>query len=318
MAVDRLAPDFREVIVLREFEGLSYKEIADVVAAPVGTVMSRLSRARAQLARGACGGWRTTMTCEEVERLADAYVDGELALEGTLALEAHVDQCEACTARLDRIRAVQHALRSAPSFRAPEALAARVRATVAGATAPPLHAPAIRPRYRRWQPWLMAAASLSVVALALTGLLHHRASLADDATTEAVIEGHVRSLMAGHLTDVASTDRHTVKPWFAGRVDFSPTVVDLASDGFPLVGGRLDYVDHRAVAALVYKRREHAINVFVWPRSSGSPSHATRADARGYHVIFWTRSGVAIWIVSDLALVELDAFASKLDAAMQN
>lgn len=258
------------------------------------------------------------MTCEEVERLADAYVDGELALEATLALEAHVDHCEACTTRLDRIRAVRHALRSVPSFRVPEALAARVRATVAGATAPPPHAPAIRPRHRRWQQaWLLAAASLAVVSLALIGL-HQRASLADDATTEAVIEGHVRSLMAGHLTDVASTDRHTVKPWFAGRVDFSPTVVDLVNDGFPLAGGRLDYIDHRAVAALVYKRREHAINVFVWPRSSGSPSHATRSDARGYHVISWTRRGVAIWIVSDLALVELDLFATRLDAAMHD
>jgi anti-sigma factor RsiW len=256
------------------------------------------------------------MTCEEVERLADAYVDGELALEGTLALEAHVDQCETCTIRLDHVRAVKHALRSAPFFRAPEALAARVRATVAGATAP--QAPALRPRHHRWQPWLMAAASLAVVSLALIGLLYQRASLADEATTEAVIEGHVRSLMAGHLTDVASTDRHTVKPWFAGRVDFSPTVVDLANDGFPLAGGRLDYIDHRAVAALVYKRREHAINVFVWPRSSGSPSHATRSDARGYHVISWTSRGVSVWIVSDLALVELDLFATKLDAAMHD
>jgi anti-sigma factor RsiW len=147
-------------------------------------------------------------------------------------------------------------------------------------------------------------------------VLRERGAVADDATTEAVIEGHVRSLMAGHLTDVTSTDRHTVKPWFAGRMDFSPTVVDLVGDGFPLVGGRLDYLDHHATAALVYKRREHAINVFVWPRSSGSPSHATRSDARGYHVISWTRDGVAVWIVSDLAPGELDDFARRLEAAM--
>jgi anti-sigma factor RsiW len=124
--------------------------------------------------------------------------------------------------------------------------------------------------------------------------------------------------MGNHLTDVASSDRHTVKPWFAGRVDFSPTVVDLANDGFPLVGGRLDYIDHHASAALVYRRREHVINVFVWPRADGSPSHVTRSDARGYHVISWTRGGVAVWIVSDLALVELDDFARKLDAAMHD
>jgi len=260
------------------------------------------------------------MTCEDIERLAEAYADGELALEGTLALEAHVDQCEACTARLDRIRSVKHALRTVPYFRAPEALAVRVRTAVAAAaaTASSRQPHTIWPRHRRWQPWLMSAASLVVISLALVGVLHQRAALADEATTEAVIEGHVRSLMAGHLTDVASTDRHTVKPWFAGHVDFSPTVVDLVSDGFPLVGGRLDYIDHHAAAALVYKRREHAINVFVWPDASGSASHATRSDARGYHVISWTRGGVAVWIASDLALVELDDFARKLDAAMHD
>jgi len=256
------------------------------------------------------------MTCEDAERLVEAYADGELALEGTLALEGHVDRCEACAARLVRVRVLKDALRAVPSFRAPEALAAHVRATVAAA--PPRHAPAMWTRRRRWQPWLAAAASLAVVSLGLMAVVRQRASLADAATTEAVIEGHVRSLMAGHLTDVASTDRHTVKPWFAGRVDFSPTVVDLASDGFPLIGGRLDYINHHAAAALVYKRREHAINVFAWPQASGAPSHVTRSDARGYHVISWTRGGVVVWIVSDLALAELEQFATRLDAAMHD
>ena len=253
------------------------------------------------------------MTCEDVERLAEAYADGELALEGTLALEAHVHQCGTCTARLGQIRALKDALQTVPYFRAPEALATRVRATVANVVAP---APSRSFwRARGWQPWLVSAASLAVVSLALVAVLRQRAASADDVTTEAVIEGHVRSLMGDHLMDIASTDRHTVKPWFAGRVDFSPTVVDLVNDGFPLVGGRLDYIDHRTAAAMVYKRREHVINVFVWPQAGGSPSHVTRSDARGYHVISWTRDGVAVWIVSDLALVELDDFARKLDAA---
>ncbi len=260
------------------------------------------------------------MKCEDIERLAEAYADGELALESTLALEEHVTGCEPCTARLDRIRAVTDALRAAPYFRAPEALAARVRTTVAAAvvvaSASHLQRHTIRPRHRRWRSWLLSAASLAVASVTLVAVLHERAAVVDDVTTEAVIEGHVRSLMAGHLMDVASTDRHTVKPWFAGRVDFSPTVVDLVSDGFPLVGGRLDYIEHHAAAVLVYKRREHAINVFVWPHASGSASHRTRSDARGYHVISWTRGGVAVWIVSDLAPVELDDFARKLDAAM--
>jgi len=258
------------------------------------------------------------MNCDDVERFAGAYVDGELDLEGTLALEAHLSTCAACTARLGEVRAVKNALRAAPYYRAPEALAARVRATAAaaGATAPPRQANMLRVRHGRWRPWLLSAASLAAAALVFVVVLRERAAVADDATTEAVIEGHVRSLMAGHLMDVASTDRHTVKPWFAGRVDFSPTVVDLVAEGFPLVGGRVDYIERHTAAALVYKRRDHVINVFVWPQATGSPSHATRSDARGYHVIWWTRGGVAVWIVSDLAPGELDDFGRKLDAAM--
>ena len=255
------------------------------------------------------------MTCEDVARLGDAYVDGELALESALALEAHVAGCQTCAARLDGIRAIKDTLRTAPYFRAPEALAARVRATVAANT--PRSQPSAPSSFRRrWQPWLAVAASLALVSLAAVWVVRQRAAVTDDATIAAVIEGHVRSLMADHLTDVASTDRHTVKPWFAGRLEFSPTVVDLAGDGFPLVGGRLDYIDGHSAAALVYQRRQHVINVFLWPRASGSSSHATRSDPRGYHVISWIRGGVSVWIVSDLALVELEEFAQKLDAAM--
>jgi anti-sigma factor RsiW len=242
------------------------------------------------------------MTCEEAERLAGAYADGELALDAALSFEQHIEHCAACRERLDSIRALTLELRAAPYFRAPESLVKQARSA--------------RPRARRW-PWLLAAASFAVVVLATASLWRERASLAEKNTAEAVIDGHVRSLMANHLTDVASTDRHTVKPWFAGRLDFSPAVVDLAADGFPLSGGRLDYIDHHAAAALVYTRREHAINVFVWPQSGESPSHVVRSDARGYHVIAWARGGVAVWIVSDVALSELNEFASRLSAAIQ-
>jgi len=221
---------------------------------------------------------------------------------------------------MDRIREVRQALRTVPSFRAPERLAARIRATVADAAAatPPQQPRSLQTRHRTWRPWMLSAAGLLAASLVVAVVLHERTVPADDATTEAVIEGHVRSLMAAHLMDVASTDRHTVKPWFAGRVDFSPTVVDLAADGFPLVGGRLDYIDRHPAAALVYKRRDHVINVFVWPQATGSLSHATRSDVRGYRVISWTRDGVAVWIVSDLALTELDDFGRALDAAMHD
>jgi anti-sigma factor RsiW len=257
------------------------------------------------------------MTCDDVERLADAYADGELAVESVIALEAHVDGCQACAVRLARIRMVKQTLREAPYFRAPEALADRIRATMAGATSRGESNAGRAVERPRWQPWLAVAASLAIVSLAVFALLRQRAPIGDDATAAAVIEGHVRSLMADHLTDVASTDRHTVKPWFAGRLAFSPTVVDLASDGFPLVGGRLDYIEDHPAAALVYQRREHRINVFLWPQAGEAASHVTRSDPRGYHVIYWTRAGTAVWIVSDLAPAELDDFARKLDAAMR-
>jgi anti-sigma factor RsiW len=243
------------------------------------------------------------MTCTEAERLTEAYADGELALDAALSFEEHVGQCASCRARLDGIQELKRALQTAPYFRAPESVVKRARS--------------LRPRANR-RAWLLAAASVAIVVIASAALLRQRAVLADDRTTEAVIEGHVRSLMANHLMDVASSDRHTVKPWFAGRIDFSPTVVDLAADGFPLVGGRMDYIDHHTAAVLIYTRGQHAINVFVWPQSSGSASHAVRSDSRGYHVISWTRGGMAMWVVSDLALAELNEFADRLDAAVNS
>jgi anti-sigma factor RsiW len=257
------------------------------------------------------------MTCDDVERLAGAYVDGELDLERALALETHVAGCAACAGRLEQTRALARTLQAAPYFRAPAGLAERIRTTKTPVAAleSPRKPDAVRPRQRRPWPWLATAASFVVVSLAVAGMMYRRAA-ADEALMQAVIEEHVRSLMADHLTDVESSDRHTVKPWFAGRIDFSPTVVDLASEGFPLVGGRLDYIDHHAAAALIYKRREHVINVFVWPDGGGSASHTTRSDARGYHVTRWTNAGMTVWVVSDLGLDELNVFAQKLDAAM--
>jgi len=132
-----------------------------------------------------------------------------------------------------------------------------------------------------------------------------------DAIVADVVDAHVRSLMAEHLFDVRSTDQHTVKPWFLGKLDFSPPVVDLASIGFPLVGGRLDYVSGRPVAALVYQRQKHTINVFVWPASDAGAGLSERA-LRGFHVRHWVRDGMSVWAVSDLNETELTEFARAL------
>jgi anti-sigma factor RsiW len=133
-----------------------------------------------------------------------------------------------------------------------------------------------------------------------------------DTVAEAVLASHLRSLVGTHLTDVASTDQHTVKPWFDGRVDFAPPVNDLADRGFPLVGGRVDYVDGRAVAALVYGRRRHWINVFLWPVDEQGASRARWETRRGYHMAAWDEGGIRHWVVSDLGRGELEGFVGLL------
>jgi anti-sigma factor RsiW len=132
------------------------------------------------------------------------------------------------------------------------------------------------------------------------------------ALTGDVVTSHVRSLMAGHLTDVASTDQHTVKPWFAGKLDFSPPVTDFAAEGYPLIGGRLDYLHGRSVAALVYERRKHLINVFVWPTTEKDEAMTQSTTRQGFHVLHGTKRSMAFWIVSDLNAEELERFARLL------
>jgi anti-sigma factor RsiW len=239
------------------------------------------------------------VSCQSMHDLLHAYTDGELDLVHTLEMEQHLDGCPACVRACDEIRALRAALQAGlPRFELPGTLQPRVRA-------------ALRQGERRSRlPRLAAlAASLAVLALGLAAafLLYQSPSTRDRLVQE-VISSHIRSQMAEHLLDVPSSDRHTVKPWFQGKLDFSPTVPDLSADGFVLAGGRLDYLNGRTVAALVYRRRQHVINLLTWPTKDADmrPQSESR---QGYHVVHLRQGGTSWWAVSDLNAEELMEFA---------
>jgi anti-sigma factor RsiW len=188
--------------------------------------------------------------------------------------------------------------RDATYYRAPDALRDRIRASLASdARSEP------RPAPWRWAG--MAAAFAAVAVLSWTAALVSTQGAADDAVARDIVAAHVRSLMAeNHLNDVASSDQHTVKPWFTGKLDFAPRVTDFASSGFTLTGGRLDYVNGRAVAALTYRHRLHVVNVFEWP--GRGPDMAPQSIGRqGYSLARWTRDGIEYWAISDTASPDL-------------
>lgn len=195
----------------------------------------------------------------------------------------------------------------------PAALAERIRADLQGLEAAPFRPPGTSTPAR----WLKAVALFGAGAATAWGLaLALLIAPMPDATVDAVTDSHVRSLMGSHLADVASTDQHTVKPWFAGKLDFSPPVIDLAAEGMPLTGGRLDYIDGRPAAALVYRSGPHVINLFVWPATDAKPRSPRLVVKRGYNLVHWTQAGMQAWAVSDLNASELQAFAARASERM--
>jgi anti-sigma factor RsiW len=242
------------------------------------------------------------MSCELVEQDLDAYLDRELEAESSAAVREHVRTCAACRRQLVEREALASLVRGAPYYSAPDRLRSRVLAESARSNS--------RHRALTW-----AAAAVLVLSVASGMTLWGPASGRGDAIADEVVSGHVRSLMADHLFDVQSTDQHTVKPWFLGKLDFSPPVVDLASKGFPLVGGRLDYLGGRPVAALVYQRQKHTINVFVCPPGSDPSSRDVALTVRGFNLRHWIHDGMSFWVVSDLNGAELGQFAGVLQAS---
>ncbi len=257
------------------------------------------------------------MNCQEAQPLIHAYVDGELDLIKSLEVEAHLRDCAACAREVRNLQALRGALRGSLYYNAPASLGRRVQASVrqaAGAASAPRRSLCRWPGAARALPLVAALAALAVVVVVAWGFLRAAmAPAANDLLAQEVLASHVRSLMPGHLEDVASSDQHTVKPWFDGKLDFSPPVVDLASQGFPLVGGRLDYLDGRPVAALVYRRQQHVINLFVWP-SAGAGANAVLDTVQGYHMVHWTHGGMTYWAVSDVEATQLQQFVGLIQS----
>ncbi|HGL6715065.1 anti-sigma factor [Burkholderia contaminans] len=292
------------------------------------------------------------MDCNEARALLDADVDRELSAPDALRVQQHVEGCEACRRERARIVTLVQAVRQADYHRAPDALRASILASLpAAADAPtreqaraepqpePRSKPQPRPRGRRWFSWLAdqggaarpASAGMGprvaalpglgwgvalLVALAAAGGMTLSARHADtDRTVDELVSSHVRADLSARDIDVISTDRHTVKPWFNGRIDYAPPVEDLAADGFALVGGRLDYVGRRRVAVLVYRYRQHVIDVYVRPAGEG-PGAPYTTVSQGYALDRWDAAGMTWWAVTDAEPSALAAFRTALDARL--
>jgi mycothiol system anti-sigma-R factor len=259
------------------------------------------------------------MKCEEVDRWIGPLLDGELDVRNTTDVQAHLATCPVCQRHYEVQRTVSANIRRLDlAYKAPESLRRRIGAAIDDAVAleaaaapgsPAVHSAGVTHAPRRASSWLLWAGwpvAVAASALLATVLLQQRSVEANE-----VVAAHVRSLLANHLNDVVSTDRHTVKPWFAGKLDFSPPVPDLSSEGFELLGGRLEYLRSQPVAAVIYRKHGHIINVLSSPSGSdlGNLPHLERL--RGYSLRAWHQAGLDVVAVSDIEPLEL----AKLEQA---
>jgi anti-sigma factor RsiW len=256
------------------------------------------------------------MNCAHVRELLNGYIDGELPPDQAMAVSEHLTTCAECARIYEELLATVRTLREGlVKYRAPDLLRARVRSVLREEERPVVATAAPRVRRGLRVPWrtLAAAAILVVASSGITFVATRERPVAESSIGEEVLTSHIRSLMPAHLTDVASNDQHNVKPWFNGRLDFSPSVPRLEDAGFPLLGGRLDYVRGRPVAVVVYGRRQHVINVFSWPAETGGDVDRTLTTSHGYNLLHWRRGGTEHWVVSDLNAAELQQFVALLE-----
>jgi anti-sigma factor RsiW len=253
------------------------------------------------------------MTCEEAEILLHALIDGELDAGHAREVEQHVAGCARCTAALADYRAMSAAVNGANlRYTAPASLRERIEASL-----PQQKSADVVPLPSRRSVLRGFALGSAVSAMAATGLVAIVLRNDDEQRVESeVVSAHLRSLQAGHLIDVVSTDQHTVKPWFNGKLDVSPPVIDLTAQGFTLIGGRLDYLDARAIGAVVYKRRQHVINLFVAQTGNTERKSPKMETMQGFSVLRWSEQGMNFWAVSDIGADELNEFGAKFLAAL--
>jgi anti-sigma factor RsiW len=249
--------------------------------------------------------------CDKV-LLVQAEFDGELDAAQAAALAAHRRDCPVCQAAAAALGRARALLRDGLYEPAPDDLRQRLIARLEAARP----SPAPRLRRLRLRQWWSAGLGFGLGAACAATLALLLAVPSGSDLTQELVASHIRALQPGHLEDVISTDRHTVKPWFDGRLDFAPPVIELAKAGFPLKGGRLDYVDGRQVAALVYQRDKHIIDLYVWPQRGRSGRAAELPQRQGYNVVHWRWNGMTFWAVSDVETSQLLDFAKAWQAAI--
>ena len=245
------------------------------------------------------------MDCTETQRRLHPYLDQELDRPSALAIDQHLASCPRCKGVFATQSALRSGIRRHADYHhgAPRELAQRIRARLG-----------TEPK-RRWQwpqigHWLpMGAAAAAAAVISWTAAIQYASRPSDEMLAEQVIAGHARAMVTSHLMEVVSSDQHTVKPWLSSKLDFSPPVPDLASAGFPLAGGRLDYVDKRPVATLVYRARQHVIDLFVWPEAKPGDARTQALSKQGYNVVWWKQGGMNYWAISDVNAADLRTFS---------
>jgi anti-sigma factor RsiW len=250
------------------------------------------------------------MTCtREKAILLHGMLDDELDAANVMLFEDHLKECSLCRDEYERQKAIRASLRApGVGYKAPASLRSKLDALIpdeAPAATAGSNVKQLRSFRSRW--WVGGASLALAAGLALFIALPQGQN---DSLQQQLVDSHVRSMLADHLTDVPSSDHHTVKPWFNGKVPVAPEAVDLASVGFPLAGGRLDYVNRRTVAAIVYRHGGHIVNLYVWPSPNEKDSATQISSRQGYNLLHWVQAGTTFWVVSDAAVPELQEFVA--------